>query len=434
MFKPRIILAAVVFLTLIALLIDLSGYLWPANINLSQYKIPFQRDLSLRFGLDLQGGLQVVLEADMSDVADGERERALESARAVIARRVDFLGVAEPVIQTSRSGDSYRVIVELPGVTNPEQALALIGQTAQLDFRELSALEESAGLPAQAGETVFVPTGLTGKDLTRSEVGFDPNTGNPHITLTFTTEGAEKFAEITERNVGSPLAIYLDGVLLTAPTVREKITGGDAVMSGEFTLQEAKRIAAQLNAGALPTPISVLERRQIGATLGAEAVEKSIVAGLVGLGLVAFFMIGYYGKLGILAVVGLIIYGIITLAIYKLLPVTLTLSGIAGFILSVGMAVDSNILIFERIKEERRWGKELREAMEVGFGRAWDSIRDANAATLATVFILFNPFSWSFLVTSGMVRGFALTLGLGVFISLFTGVLVARTLVRVFYR
>jgi len=433
MIRLRAIPFAIIFLTVLALLIDLSGYLWPATVDLTRYKIPFRRDLSLRFGLDLQGGLQVILEADMEGIAEGERDRALESARAVISRRVDFLGVAEPVIQTSKSGGSYRVIVELPGVTDPEQALALIGQTAQLDFRELPS-EEAGELDASEEGFEFVPTGLTGADLSRAEVGFDPNTNKPHITLTFTAEGAEKFAEITERNVGNPLAIYLDEVLLTAPTVREKITGGSAVMSGEFTLSEAKRIANQLNAGALPTPIKVLERRQIGATLGVAEAKKSLIAGLIGLGLVAFFMVGYYGKLGILATVALIVYGIVTLAVYKFLPVTLTLSGIAGFILSVGMAVDSNILIFERMREERRWGKGVEEAMELGFGRAWDSIRDANLATLAIVFILFNPFNWPFLVISGMVKGFALTLGLGVFISLFTGVVVTKALVRVFYR
>jgi preprotein translocase subunit SecD len=421
-FRLRYALIFIIFLAISSLLVDLSGYLWPATVDLSRYNIPLRRDLSLRLGLDLQGGLQVVLEADMADVPEGDRDQALESARAVIERRVDFLGVAEPVIQTSRLGDSYRVIVELPGITDPEQALLLIGQTAQLDFRELGEGED------------FVGTGLSGKDLSRADVDFDPNTGSPLITLTFTDDGAQEFEEITERNVGKPLAIYLDEVPLTAPTVREKITGGNAVITGEFALSEAKMIVAQLNAGALPTPIEVLERRQVGATLGTDTVRRSITAGLVGLGLVIFFMIGNYGKLGILAGIALTIYGVVTLAFYKLLPVTLTLSGIAGFLLSVGMAVDANILIFERIKEERRWGKDFKEAVELGFGRAWDSIRDANLATLATVFILFNPFNWSFLVTSGVVRGFALTLGLGVLISLFTGVVVTRTLVRVFYR
>jgi preprotein translocase subunit SecD len=423
--KLRNLLILIAATFVLALLVDLSGYLWPPVVDLTPWRIPFKRDLSLRYGLDLQGGLQVVLEADMTGVEEGEREKALQSARAVMERRVDFLGVAEPVIQTSRVGDSYRIIVELPGVTDPDEALILIGQTARLEFRK----QVGEGL-----ESDFVATSLTGRDLAKAEVGFDPTSGAPQINLYFTEEGGRKFEKITGENVGKPLAIYLDDAPMAAPVVQEQITGGEAVITGDFTFDDAKRIVAQLNAGALPTPIKVLERRQIGATLGEETVRKSVLAGLVGLGLVIFFMIGNYGRLGILAAIALFIYGVITLAIYKLLPVTLTLSGIAGFILSVGMAVDANILIFERIKEERRWGKGLKEAMELGFGRAWDSIRDANLATLATVFILFNPFNWSFLVTSGVVRGFALTLGLGVLISLFTGVVVTRTLVRVFYR
>ncbi len=393
---------------------------WPAQASFKLFGREFSFDFSLRKGLDLQGGLQLVLEVDLSQISESERASALESARSVVERRVDFLGVAEPVIQSSRLGDSYRVIVELPGITDTDAALALIGQTAQLDFRE--------------GEGFSQKTGLTGKDLAKAAVDFDQTTGKPQISLTFTTAGAEKFAEITDRNVGKPLAIFLDESLLSAPTVQEKIQGGQAVITGEFSLEEARRLVAQLNAGALPAPISVLERRQVGPTLGEAALRQSVAAGVVGLALVVFFMIGNYGRLGVLATAALAIYGLLTLGLYKLIPVTLTLSGVAGFILSVGMAVDANILIFERIKEERRWGKDLKTAMELGFGRAWDSIRDANLATLTTVFILFNPFNWSFLVTSGMVRGFALTLGLGVLISLFTGVVVTRTLVRVFYR
>jgi len=416
---PIRILLVIIFLTVLAAIVAAAGFLWKGKGEIRLFDRIFPYDFTLRRGLDLQGGLQLVLEADMSGVSSADRPSALESARAVIERRVDFLGVAEPTVQTSRLGDSFRIIVELPGVTNPEEALALIGSTAQLDFRE--------------GEKL-IPTGLTGKDLAKADLQFDSTNGNPQIGLTFTAAGAKKFEEITARNVGQPLAIFLDGAVLSAPTVQGKIAGGSAVITGTFTLEEARRFVAQLNAGALPTPISVLERRQIGPTLGEQELQKSVVAGLAGLVLVLLFMVGNYGRLGLLAAIALAIYGTLTLAIYKLIPVTLTLSGIAGFILSVGMAVDANILVFERIKEERRWGKDLKTAMELGFGRAWDSIRDANLATLATVSILFNPFDWSFLVTSGMVRGFALTLGLGVLLSLFTGVLVTRTLVRVFYR
>ena len=417
---PHRLLFLILVLTLLAISVAGAGAFWSAKLDVEVLGKRFVRDLSLRKGLDLQGGLQLTLEADMSEVPEGDRVQALESARAVIERRVDFLGVAEPVIQTSRLGDSHRVIIELPGVSDPEEALVLIGQTAQLDFRE--------------GENLDKKTGLTGRDLSKAAVDFDPSTNAPQIALTFTSEGEIKFEEITGRNVGKPLAIFLDEAILTAPTVQQKIVGGNAVITGDFSLADARLIVAQLNAGALPTPISVLEQRQIGPTLGQETLNKSVAAGLVGLLLVVFFMIGNYGRLGILATIALSIYGILTFAIYKLIPVTLTLSGIAGFILSVGMAVDANILIFERIKEERHWGQDLKTSMELGFGRAWDSIRDANLATLMTVFILFNPFNWSFLVTSGVVRGFALTLGLGVLVSLFTGVVVTRTLVRVLYR
>lgn len=416
---PGKALLLVFILTVLAAIPASAEFFWGGRGQLNLFGRTLPYDFTLRRGLDLQGGLQLILEAKMDQIGEADRSRALESVRSVIERRVDFLGVAEPVVQSSRLGDSYRVIVELPGVTNAEEALALVGTTAQLDFRE--------------GEN-FAPTGLTGKDLAEARVEFDPADGKPSIGLTFTAEGAQKFEEITGRNVGKPLAIFLDEFILSAPIVQDKIVGVRATITGTFTLQEARRFAAQLNAGALPTPISVLERRQIGPTLGQEALHKSVGAGLLGLALVVLFMVGNYGRLGILASVALTVYGILTLGLYKLIPVTLTLSGVAGFILSVGMAVDANILIFERIKEELRWGKDLKIAMELGFGRAWDSIRDANLATLATVFILFNPFNWQFLVTSGLVRGFALTLGLGVLISLFTGVVVTRTLVRIFYR
>jgi len=280
--------------------------------------------------------------------------------------------------------------------------------------------------------TDFQPTGLTGADLARSAVQFEPNTGEPVVGLEFSAEGAQQFAQITEANVGKPVAIFLDEVPLMTPRVDEPITGGQAIIRGQFELQQAKTLSVQLNAGALPVPIKIIQQRNIGAILGETSVQKSVRAGLIGLLMVILFMAAYYGRLGLLADLGLVIYGLITLALYKLLPVTLTLPGVAGFLLSMGMAVDSNILIFERMKEEERAGKAHAVAMELGFGRAWDSIRDANICTLITCFILFNPFNWSFLNTSGLVRGFALTLSLGVFLSLFTGVVVSRTLLRTF--
>lgn len=413
-------------------------------VNLPRFTVPYlDQEFGglgppVRTGLDIQGGTRVTLQADMSKIEEGDREQALQSAKEIISRRVDAFGVTEPNIYTSVSSDEHRINVELPGVTDTQQAINLVGQTAQLNFAEIRGMEES---PNNAEEDTtpspppisFEPTALTGKDLRRSQVVFDPQTGDPVVQLQFNNKGAQKFEEITERNVGQPLAIFLDNQIVTAPQVNQKITGGEAVITGNFTIEEARQLAIQLNAGALPVPVEVVEQQNIGPTLGQQTVQKSIQAGLLGLVLVALFMIAIYRFLGALAVVGLIIYGIITLALYRLIPVTLTLSGIAGFLLSVGMAVDANILIFERMKEELAAGKKRRVAMELGFGRAWDSIRDANVATLITVFILFNPFDWSLLVTSGMVRGFALTLGLGILISLFTGVVVTRTLIRLFY-
>jgi preprotein translocase subunit SecD len=382
-----------------------------------------EKDLELKQGLDLAGGTHLVFKASMEGVPEEDRAAALEAARNNIERRVNFFGVSEPLVQTSKVGDEYRLIVELPGIEEIDEAIDLIGQTAQLDFREQESTDSA----------VFISTGLTGEHLKRSQVQFDSNTGSPTVSLEFNAEGADLFGEITTRNVGMIVGIFLDEEPISLPRVDEPITSGEAIIRGDFTLEEAKKLSIQLNAGALPVPIEVIQQRNVGATLGQESIERSVRAGLVGLLVVIGFMWALYGRLGFLADVGLIIYGLITLALYKLIPVTLTLPGMAGFILSVGMAVDANILIFERIKEETRWGKKPREAMELGFGRAWDSIRDANICTLITCFILFNPFNWSFLNVSGMVRGFALTLGLGIFISLFTGIVVTRTLLRTFF-
>ncbi len=393
------------------------------DIKIGPLKI--KKDLETKLGLDLQGGTHLVLQAEMENIAEEDRKTALEATRNVISRRVDLFGVSEPVIQTAKVGEDYRVIVELPGIKTINQAINLIGKTAQLDFREPTTTTPSSILD-------FQKTGLTGADLKRSEVRFDPNTSKPQVGLEFKESGREKFAEITSRNVGKTVAIFLDDFPITIPRVNEPITDGSAVISGEFTLEQAKNLSIQLNAGALPAPIKIVEQKNIGATLGSESIRKSLKAGLIGLLLVVLFMWAYYGKLGLIADLALFIYGLLTFALYKLIPVVLTLPGMAGFILSVGMAVDANILIFERIKEELRIGQKWSVARELGFGRAWDSIKDANICTLIICFLLFNPFDWSFLNTSGMTRGFALTLGLGVLISLFTGIVVSRTLIRTF--
>ncbi len=440
--KNRRLLWFIIILTLVSLYVSLPGVI-PVKFSFRNFSIDqeikrpalnwkagsfsLKRDLEIKKGIDLAGGAHLVFQADMAEVKKEDQKAAIEASRDNIEKRVNLFGVTEPVIQTSRAGDDYRLIVELAGVEDINTAVDLIGQTAQLDFREL---EEEATAAATIFD--FKQTGLTGKDLTKAEVKFDPNTGQPTVGLIFSSEGGTKFSEITGRNISKQVAIFLDEFPVTAPTVQERITTGEAIISGEFTIEEAKQLVIQLNAGALPVPITLIEQRNIGATLGADSVQKSVNAGLIGLLMVIVFMISYYGKLGVLASLALIVYGLVTLTIYKLIPITLTLPGVAGFILSVGMAVDANILIFERMKEEIRDGKSRVMAIELGFGRAWDSIRDANVATLITCFILFNPFNWSFLNSSGMVRGFALTLGLGVILSLFTGIAVTRTLLRTF--
>lgn len=395
----------------------------PLDIKIGPLRI--KKDLKARLGLDLQGGTHLILQVKMENIPEEDRKTALEATRNIIARRVDLFGVSEPLIQTSKVGEDFRVIVELAGIEETNQAIDLIGKTAQLDFRE-----PMVATPSSIFD--FKQTDLTGADLRRSEVRFDPNTSKPQVGLEFKESGKEKFAEITERNVGQTVAIFLDDFPITIPRVNEPITEGTAVISGDFTLEQAKNLSIQLNAGALPAPIEIVEQKNIGATLGTESVNKSLRAGLIGLALVILFMGAYYGKLGLVADLALVIYGLITLAMYKLIPVVLTLPGIAGFILSVGMAVDANILIFERIKEELRSGKAWSAAKELGFGRAWEAIKDANTCTLIICFLLFNPFGWSFLNTSGMARGFALTLGLGVMVGLFTGIVVSRTLIRTF--
>lgn len=429
---------AVFFISIIALYISLpkeypvSIHFGPLNIektivrkdlNIEFERFSIKKNFDLKLGLDLAGGSHLVFEANTQDVTDIQREKALDAVRNVIERRVNLFGVSEPNVQITSFEGVDRIIVELPGVHDTKEAVDIIGKTAQLSFAEIGS-EEEPGL---------YPTDLTGADLKSADVAFDQTTGNPIVALEFSSEGGEKFARITERNIGKPVAILLDEDVVSAPVVQQTITGGSAQISGEFDLEQAKNLAIQLNAGALPIPVELVEQRTVGAFLGAESVEKSVKAGMVGLTMVLIFMIFAYGKFGLIADIGLVIFGILTLFLYKIIPVVLTLPGIAGFLLSVGMAVDSNILIFERFKEEKKQ-RSFSDALEVSFGRAWDSIRDANIATLVTAFILANPLDWNFLHTSGPVRGFALTLAIGIAISLFTGIYVSRNLLRAFLK
>jgi preprotein translocase subunit SecD len=391
------------------------------DLDIKVGKLEIKRAFDLHLGLDLAGGSHLVFEADTSKIDSGKKKDALNSVRNVIERRVNLFGISEPSVQTSQFEGKDRIIVELPGIKDTKSAVDLIGQTAQLSFEEVIGTSAS---------TTLKQTGLTGADLQSARVEFDSKTGKPAISLQFTKEGGDKFATITEQNVGKQVAIVLDGETITAPVVQEKITGGTAQITGTFTIDEAKNLAIQLNAGALPVPVNLIEERTVGATLGAASIKQSVLAGVVGVGIVSLFMILAYGWFGFIADIGLFIFAMITLTLYKFIPVTLTLPGIAGFMLSVGMATDSNILIFERFKEERL-RRPLYDALETAFGRAWDSIRDANVATLVSAFVLANPLDWNFLNVSGPVRGFAITLALGIAISLFTGIFVSRNLLRV---
>lgn len=390
----------------------------------------------IKLGLDLQGGTETILRLDTSKLQEQDKDDALLSAQRVIENRVNSYGVSEAVVQTAKVGNDRRLIVDLPGV-DASSAGSLIGRTAQLEFREqpatFSAEATKSGLPLAY---FFTPTNLTGADLVKAQATYNSGSASnasPVVNIQFNSEGAKKFDEITKRNVGKPLAIFLDNNLVEAPVVQQEIVGGNAVINGGFTPESARQLVIELNAGALKAPIITLSQRTISASLGQESISKSLIAGLIGLVIVILYMAFYYGWLGIIADAALLIYTLLVLAIFKtglfilIPPVTLSVAGIAGFILSVGMAVDANILIFERIKEERRWGKDKKLALELGFKRAFTSIRDSNISSLITAFILAN-------LGTSIVKGFAITLGIGVLVSMFTAVFVTRTFLKVFYR
>jgi preprotein translocase subunit SecD len=427
----------IIFITLVSTYISLPSNftlfgknITRPNLDVKIGNYTLQRNFDLHLGLDLAGGSQLIFQADMSKIPAEKQAAALNGVKSIMESRVNLFGISEPNVQTSVFEGNSRIIVELPGISDTQQAAGLIGKTAQLVFAEV---QEVPGVGGASPSATLVPTDLTGADLQSAQVVFDSQTGKPAISLQFTKEGGDKFAEITGRNIGKQLPIILDNQVISAPVVQDQITGGNAQITGNFTIDEAKQLSIQLNAGALPVPVTLVQETTIGATLGADSVKQSVLAGGVGVAMVGIFMILAYGGLGVVADIGLFIFAVITLALYKLIPVTLTLPGIAGFMLSIGMAVDSNILIFERYKEEK--GKRsVADALEVSFGRAWDSIRDANVATIITSLVLINPFDWSFLQSSGPVRGFAITLLLGIIISLFTGIFVSRNLLRVFVK
>lgn len=386
-------------------------------------------DLRVREGLDLQGGTQLVYQTDLSKVVPSQANESVSGVVEVIRNRIDRLGVAEPIIQ--KTNDNSRVIVELPGVNNIDEAIKLIGETAQLEFREGivgKSIDESGAMLEGAGDYAnWQDVGLTGANFERAEVQFDQSQTSlvqrPQIGIRFDEEGRKKFAEVTGRNIDKPLAIFLDKTMLSAPTVQSKIDSDSAVINGSFDIEEAKKLVIQLNAGALPVPVELISQNNIGATLGSEAVEKSVVAGLLGLLLVVLFMIFYYRLPGLIASVALVFYTLLSMALFISIPVTLTLAGIAGFILSIGMAIDANILIFERLKEELRGGAMLKPAIDHAFRRAWTSIRDSNVSSLLTASILYY-------FGSGSIRGFALTLGIGILVSMFTAMTVTQIMMK----
>lgn len=396
---------------------------WRPNISLGS----FQRDLDIKLGLDLQGGTHLTYRGDVTGIPEAEIEEAMGGVRDVIERRVNAFGVAEPLVQTTTAGGEYRVIVELAGVHDPQAAIELIGATPQLDFRkEVNAgpvNQDSADSLAGGVPSTFERTSLTGRHLKRAVVEFDQVLGQPQVNLEFDAEGTKLFGELTREMLGKRIAIYLDGVPISAPVVQAEITNGQAVISGGFSLEEAKVLARNLRAGALPVPIELIGQQTIGPTLGKISLQQSVAAGILGLAAVMAWMIAFYRLPGLVSAVALLLYAVIFLALIRVIPVTLTLAGVAGFILSIGMAVDANVLIFERLRENVRSGKEFGYALRDGFREAWSSIRDANVTGLISAAVLYY-------FGTSVIRGFAVTLAIGTMLSMFTAITVTRTLLH----
>lgn len=427
--NPRRTLFLIILLTLLALFIDLPKItIFGKTISHPQLNSKFlKRDLEPKLGLDLSGGVRLVMSADMEKIPKTDRDDALQSAKNIVENRINLLGVAEPLVQTSKTQDQYRLIVELAGISDIDQAISTVRRTAHLEFRTLKS-DAPPEATFAALPDYFQSSPLTGAELKKAaaQPSQDPQDPGYQVILAFNQEGAKKFEEITRNNLNLPVAIFLDEQLISAPKVQAIISDGNAVITGNFTARDARQLSIQLNAGALPVPFKIESQTQVGPSLGADSINKSIAASVIGLISVCLFMLIYYRVLGVFAVVALLIYALIVFAIFKLIPVTLTLAGIAGFVLSIGMAVDANILIFERIKEELRWQKPKLEALFAGFERAWSSIRDSNVSSLITCAILFN-------FGTGPIRGFALTLAIGILVSMFSAITVSRTLLRYFW-
>ncbi len=420
--------------------------------------VVWRRNIAPKLGLDLQGGLQVVLEADVPETVVISKDE-MEVARQILEKRTNGLGVNESILQLA---GERRIVGEFPGADNPDEVVASLGETGLLEFVDFGTTglpegtivqtdlnRETGTVAPETAATNVAPvpgaaptaepvvpettgkiyhTVMTGAEIETAVVTADPITGQIAISFTLTPEGTDIFAQHTSTHIGQILGIVLDGVVISAPSIEGAITGGEGQISGSYTSEAANALAVQLRYGSLPIPFKVVQSQAVGATLGEESVRKSLLAGAIGLGVVILFMLFYYRLPGGVADLALIVYALISYALFKFIPITLTLPGLAGFILSIGMAVDANILIFERMKEELRGGKTLRQAIDLGWSRAWPSIRDSNISTLITCLILFT-FGNSF--GASMVKGFSITLALGVFTSLFTALIVTRTFLHI---
>lgn len=379
-----------------------------------------------RLGLDLSGGTQLLYKADTSAIAGGTVDESMDALRETVERRVNLFGVAEPIVQREKGSSvagegEERLIIELPGVTDANEAIAMIGKTPTLEFRmqkESTELDENQNPTALFGEPI-----LTGRNIVRAELKFGGNgaPGNePQVVVHFDDDGKKIFADTTKANVGKTFGIFLDGQPISTPVIREEIPNGTAVISGNFTPESARELVRNLNFGALPVPIELVSTQSVSGTLGGEAVRDGIMAGILGFALVALFMTLWYRLPGFLAVLALSLYVVLSLALFKVIPVTLTAAGIAAFILSIGMAVDANVLIFARMKEELAKGKDPSDAIRDGFARAWLSIRDSNISSIITAVILF----W---FGTSIIKGFALVFAIGVLVSMFTAITISRT-------
>ena len=390
-----------------------------------------------RLGLDLSGGSHLVFSADVSKLAPADINSSMSALRDDVERRINTFGVSEPLVQTEQGAslsskeNAYKLIVELPGVTNPDEAASIIGATPKLEFRvataaDLKAHEEKissyTSTTTQEADFIalFKPTDLDGSMINRANLVFDPTTGSPQVGLNFNSEGRKLFSEITKSHIGDYIGIFLNDQLLQFPVVREEIPNGQAVISGGFTLAEAQTVVRNLNFGALPVPIKLISTQTIGPSLGAEAINGGVKSGVISFIIISIFLLVWYRLPGLVAVISLGVYTVIMLALFKLIPVTLTAAGIAGFIITIGMAVDANILIFERMKEELARGRGVWDAMHEGFARAWLSIRDSNISSIITGIILYKFGSTS------IITGFALVFIIGVLVSMFTAITASR--------